>query len=461
MLNEPIENALVEDVLSVITPESVKAKPSLRQIFQTWWPLTLSWLMIIVEGPLIVALAARLPDAEINLAALGGIVRAMTFAIESPILMLLTASATLSKDIASYRRLRTYALWGIGILTVVHIVLTLTPAYYFITENLIRAPAEIIEPGRIGMMITIPYLAFVAYRRFNHGVLIRFGYSRVIAVGTFIRLASVLTIMAAGLMIQSVSGVVVAALTMTVGVAVEAIFIELRVRPVLRNELRSALIVPLFSTAAFLKFYIPLAATSMALFVMQPVISAVLSRMPDPILSLAVWPPVIGIVMLLGSPGTPIVEVVVTFLDHPAALSQLRRFTFFVTGVVGLLALAMAITPLSDFWFGSLSALKEPILGVAQQAFWFALLFPVMHILQGFYQGILTYSRQTRRVTEAVFLYALSSLVILVIGAGWGGMRGAFIGLGAISIASVIQTAWMWWRSQPSIQILIARERDT
>src|SRR5690606_525597 len=107
-------------------------------------------------------------------------------------------------------------------------------------QNLIGAPAEIIEPGRIGMIITIPYLAFVAHRRFNHGVLIRFDQSRTIAMGTFVRLLSVLGIMFLGLAVQSVSGVVVAALTMTVGVTIEALFIEWRVRPVVQAKLKSA-----------------------------------------------------------------------------------------------------------------------------------------------------------------------------------------------------------------------------
>lgn len=437
---------------------SEDAAPTLGKLARVWGPLAVSWLMIIVEGPLIVALTARLPNAEINLAALGGIVRALTFAIESPILMLLTASAALSKTWDSYRRLRVYTFWGIGILTVVHLALTLTPLYYVVTAQWIGAPAEIIEPGRIGMIITIPYLAFVAHRRFNHGVLIRFGHSRTIAEGTFVRLLSVLAIMTAGLIVQSVSGVVVAALTMTVGVTIEAFYIDWRVRPVVRQELKPAASADQPLTArSFVRFYIPLAMTSVAMFVMQPVVSATLSRMPDPIISLAVWPPVIGVAMLLASGGTPMVDVVVTFLDKPGALPVLRRFTAYVTVATSLLGVLLAATPLGTFWFGNLSALIEPILSVARQAFWFALLFPVARTIQGFHQGILTYARRTERITEAVVINVLVTLVILWAGAAWGGVRGIFVGMGATTVATLFQTGWMWWRSVPLVREL--RER--
>ena len=59
---------------------------------------------MIAEGPMVAALLARLPDPALNLAAYGGIVRPLTFAIESPLLVLLTASATLCKNWETYQK---------------------------------------------------------------------------------------------------------------------------------------------------------------------------------------------------------------------------------------------------------------------------------------------------------------------------------------------------------------------
>ena len=58
-----------------------------------------------VELPLMSAVVARLPDPTIHLAAYGGVVFPIALIIESPIIMLLSASTALSKDWASYRKL--------------------------------------------------------------------------------------------------------------------------------------------------------------------------------------------------------------------------------------------------------------------------------------------------------------------------------------------------------------------
>src|SRR5512139_2723002 len=80
----------------------------LRTVVKTWWPLAASWLLMGAEGPAIAAVIARLPDPRINLAAYGGIVFPLALIIESPIIMLLAASVALSRDCASYRKVRTY-----------------------------------------------------------------------------------------------------------------------------------------------------------------------------------------------------------------------------------------------------------------------------------------------------------------------------------------------------------------
>lgn len=73
-----------------------------RRIFNTWWPLAASWLLMGIELPLISAVIARLENPEISLAAYGGIIFPLALIIELPIIMLLAASTALSKDWASF-----------------------------------------------------------------------------------------------------------------------------------------------------------------------------------------------------------------------------------------------------------------------------------------------------------------------------------------------------------------------
>ncbi len=70
-----------------------------RQIFFFWLPLAASWLFMSVEGPVLQAAIARLPDMQTQLAAFG-IFMSLEIAIESPVIMLLATSTALASTTA-------------------------------------------------------------------------------------------------------------------------------------------------------------------------------------------------------------------------------------------------------------------------------------------------------------------------------------------------------------------------
>jgi hypothetical protein len=211
-----------------------------------------------MELPVLSAVVARLADPEINLAAYGGVVFPIALLIEAPVIILLAASTALSKDWSSYKKLRTYMLLAGGLLTIFHLSVALTPAYYFIVNGLLGAPPEIIEPVRIGLMIMTPWSWTIAFRRLNQGVMIRFGHTNVIGVGTGIRLG--MDILVAGICyFMGLPGIVAATSAVASGVTAEAVYIGFTVRPVLNAKLKPAPIVqPPLTYRAFAGFYIPL-----------------------------------------------------------------------------------------------------------------------------------------------------------------------------------------------------------
>ena len=99
-----------------------------RRIFQTWWPLAASWLLMAIELPAISAVVARLENPAINLAAYGGIIFPLALIIESPIIMLLAASTALSKDWASFAKIRRFMMITSALLTLLHVLDRLHPA---------------------------------------------------------------------------------------------------------------------------------------------------------------------------------------------------------------------------------------------------------------------------------------------------------------------------------------------
>lgn len=427
----------------------------MRRIFQTWWPLAASWLLMAIEGPAISAVVARLPNPRINLAAWGGVVFPLALLIEAPIIMMLAASTALSKDWASYHRLRTYMMRAGGALTVLHILVSFTSLYDVVVVDLIRVPAEIVEPARMGMRLMTPWTWFIAFRRFNQGALIRFGHSEAVSIGTVIRLCANGLVLGSGLLLGSISGIVVAGCAVVLGVACEALYAGWRIRPVLNDQLKIAPPVedPL-TQRSFLAFYIPLAMTSVITMWVRPIGSAALSRMPKALESLAIWPVVSGMIFMLCSLGVAYNEVVVALLEEQRAIYSLRRYATWMAGGATLLFILIAGTPLSTLWFERISALAPPLSKMAREALWFALPLPGLNVLLSWFQGTIVHSRRTRGITEAVLISLLTTCVILIAGVLWGQTTGLVVGWFAFSVGAVVQSVWLWIRSRPLVEVL-------
>jgi hypothetical protein len=434
---------------------------TLRQIFKTWWPLAVSWLIMGVELPFITAVVARMANPKISLAAFGGVIYPLALIIEAPIIMLLAASTALSKDWDSYQMIRRFMMVTSAILTAIHLLVALTPLYFVVVGDWMGVPQPIIEPARIGLIIMTPWTWAIAYRRFNQGVLIRFGHSETVGIGTLVRLSADTLVLLLGYLIGGIPGIIVGTSAMAAGVLSEAAYSGIVVRPVVRKQLRPSppLAQPL-TWRAFFDFYIPLAMTSLMFLLAQPIGSAAISRMPNALASLAVWPVVSGLVFMFRSPGVAYNEVVVALMDQPRSYNNLRRFTSWLSLLTFGALLLVAATPLSTWWFLNVSALPPDLAAMARLSLWLALPLPVMSVLQSWYQGSLLHGRRTRGVTEAVIIYLVAIVLLLVAGVAWGQVAGLYIGLAAMSISMTLQTTWLGWRSHPVLRSVRLRDAD-
>lgn len=414
-----------------------------------------------LELPIVSATIARLENPEINLAAYGGVVFPLALIIEAPIIMLLAASTALSKDWASYTKIRGFMMVTSAFLTALHILVAFTPLYYFVIEGIIGAPQEIVEPARIGLMIMTPWTWSIAYRRFNQGILIRFGHSRAVGLGTLVRLSTNWSVLAFGYLHGGIQGIVVGSSAVAVGVVCEALYTGFVVRPVIQDELKPAPAVePALSMREFLSFYIPLALTSLLTFAVNPINSAAVSRMPKALESLAVWPVVSGLIFLVRSQGLAFNEVVVALLDEPRSSPTLRQFTLLLAIGTSTTLLVIAATPLASWWLEGISALRPELAEIARLALWIALPLPALNALQSWFQGTILYGRKTRAIPEAVLVYLITSALILTTGVSRGSITGLYVGMAALSMSVLTQTVWLWHRSSPIRKSLSARDAN-
>ena len=407
------------------------------------------------EPAALAAVVARLANPDVNLAAYGSVAFPLIGILQAPILTLLSLSTAMSKDWDSFVKGRRLMFYLGGGLTLLYTILVFSPLYYVVVQGLIGAPPEVVEPARISMYIGVPWTFAVAYRRFHQGVMIRFEHSRAVTVGTLLRFCADAALLISAYFIGAIPGASVAAAMMVVGVITEAIYVGLRVRSVLRQEVRHAppLAAPI-PIWEMLVFFIPLGMTPLLNQLIRPIGSAALSRMPHPLAALAIWPVISSFSALLTTPGGALNEVVIAMLDRPGARPALQRFMYLLMAVQFTVFFVIAVTPLSYFWFSRVSGLPPDLAALASHAFRLLLPASLLTPLNSWFSGAILHSRRSRSVTEAMGVY----LCIYTFGLWLGGllipMSGIYVAVGASMIAGLSQNFWLWRRSRLALALL-------
>ncbi len=401
-----------------------------------------------VELPLVAATVSRLANPEIHLAAYGGVVFPLSLLIEAPIIMILVASTALCTDWPAYRLMRNFILTLGGSLTLVHILLAFTPLYGVVVESMLGVPPSIWEPARMGLQMMTPWTMSIAVRRFLQGIVIRVGRSRLVGLGTLIRLGVSTSVLLGGLAMHNVSGILVATAALSAGVMVEAGFMLWCVRPIVRDlQKRNAAPEQPLTLQGLCTFYWPLALTPLITLSTLPLVSAAISRMPRALESLAVWPVLGGLTFVFRSVGIAVQEVVVTFYDRPDFRRPLKQFVGMVSfGACGCLLL-IATTPLSTLWFESVAALNPELSALASTALWMAVILPALSPWESYFQGELVSRGATTYVTQAVSLYLFGSSLLLAIGIFYGQITGLYVGVAAMLTGLSVQMWWLWKHS--------------
>lgn len=433
-------------------------------IYRTWWPLALSWFMITVEQPILAAIVARVAEPKVQLAA-WGMAFFLVLVLAAPSISMLSASTALSKDRVSYRLGRRYMLWLSAGLTALHAILAFTPAFDYIVIGLISAPPELVEPVRNGVRILLPIVPSLAVRRFQYGVLIRNDKARAVSLGTSMRLVFEVGVAGGVFWFTNWDGVTTASIAISAGVVFEAIYATVRVRQVVRLNLVEELTggAPL-TLMTFMRLYLPLVVTTLMQFLLQPIVSASLSRMPDSIGSLALWPVLYGTLLMINSAAIAFVEVVIVHLDRAGSIEALGRFGLGLGLSLAIVPAALALTPLGDLWFLRFGALPEELVGHAKAGLWLAIPLPALVTVTSIFQGTLISGNRTRSITEADSLALATVAVLLTLGTVLGGasclesgggripllcgVSGVSLALAAYACGSVVRNLWMWRQTQ-------------
>lgn len=415
------------------------------RIVRFWAPLAATWLMMAAEGPFVAALIARMAEPKLNLAA-WGVAIAFAMINEAPVIMMMSAATALVRDRASFGVLRRFSTVVNGGVTVIMLVLLLPPIFRLVAGRLIGLPDDVVRLAHLATAILLPWPAAIGYRRFYQGILIGQGLTRRVAYGTVVRLAGMTAVGLTVYLATSLPGVCVGALALSSGVVLEATATRLwasrAVHAVRGREPRPGT-APL-TTRRVVRFYLPLALTSLLAIGVHPLVTFLVARSRMSIESLALLPVVTGLVFVFRSGGVALQEVCIALLgDDRGGRRPLARFTALLAAAgTGALAL-VAFTPAAHLWLEQVSGLRPDLSNLARLPLALLVAMPAFEALLSYQRALLVHAHRTPPITWATGIEVSGIALVIAIGTIGCNLVGAVAAASGLVVGRLAATAFL------------------
>jgi hypothetical protein len=423
---------------------------SFRKIFMLWWPLAASGIFMSAEMPIINAGLARTPDYKAALAGFG-IAFSLAIFTEAPIIMLISTAAALAKDRPAFKLIERFTLQLGLCVTALHFVLAFTPLYDVVVREWMGVPPAVADACLPAFRILILWPAPIGWRRFHQGLLIRLRRTSFISIATVVRLiitalVTFITIFALGW-----GGNYAGATAVVLAVLVESVLITLVARPLIAKKLSEQPQAALTYRALF-NFHWPLMMMSAMSIVAQPMVSTGLARAPFPTESLASWPTVWGLTMLISAMCQSLQEMTITFADSTDSLARIRRFGLTIGLIASALVAVLAFTPLGDWYFGQVIALKDDVRVFANSVLSWMCAYPFLMAIELMLRGVLIKQKHTPAVRLAVGCYVVVLGITLTLGVALGLGTGVQVTAVAYYLAILSELVLLAWQVLPVLK---------
>lgn len=400
---------------------------------------------MMTEMPFVNAAIARLPNAQTMIAAFG-ITASVSITIESPVIMLLASATALASHRQAYAVLRRFTIHLMLLTTGLTLAMGFTPLYEVVVQGWMGIPPAIAEAARPGLQIMTFWSAAIAWRRFKQGVMIRYGQTRLVGVGTIIRLtasAGTATLLALAFA-DRFTGVAVAGWALMAGVVAEAVYAHWAAAPVIAERLPARSDQPDLTYRNLLTFHGPLAAVSLLTLLGQPLVGAALARAQHPAESLAAWPVVFGLLGIFRSASYALPESVIALQRGPETIGPLRRFAYSVGLTTSGLLLLICLTPVAAWYLGTVIGIAPALVTLALPGVWLGVAMPFIGSAQSYLRGLLMGRRLTAPTYQAMMINLLVLALTLAVGV-WQGWPGVALASGAITASQIVETAFLTW----------------
>lgn len=189
---------------------------------------------------------------------------------------------------------------------------------------------------------------------------------------------------------------------------------------------------------SFVRFYAPLAATSLLLTATNPLLAAALARTADPASALAGYSVAFALTGVFYAPLLVVQQVAATRLLDGGEIRAVRTFALTVGVFFSLLAVAVAFTPPGEWLLREVVGVGGAVLDEAQSAMQLLWPAPFLTGVRALHQGRLVAGRSTRPIASATMLRTgvLAVVAFVLVGIA----PGAWVGAAAFTAGLVVET---------------------
>lgn len=435
----------------ISSPPLLSRAAAEKKIYKLWYPLLLTWLMMSVEGPIISAFIARMPEETFNLAAYG---IAFSFALifEAPVIMILSLSTVLVKDQESYRKIYRFT-QTLNVLVTVLFLLLFIPVVFDGVFSMLNLHEKVYTLLKQSLWILLPWPGAIGIRRFYQGILIKEGQTSLVARGTFLRITVLVGVclflynIDANKGLYFITGVQMGSCALSAGVMSEAIFAFFAARPFVRRTKEAVLKEGTgdLTYKYIYNFYMPLFFSSFIALCSQPIITFFVAYSLYPLESLAVIPVVNALIFIFRCVGLSYQEVVLAIIAEDKKYYPYLKGFALKLGVVfsGLLGV-VAATSLVDIWLTDISGLHADLAEFAQLPIKILVVFPCLSILLSWQRSICMTMNITKKVVHGTIVESLLLVMMMfLLGVVYGKIIGATLAALSLLTARSISCLYM------------------
>ena len=436
-------------------------KLTYKAISLLYLPLAASWVLMLLEAPLINAFLARGPDPELSLAAYG-VALGIILVVEAPILMMLELSIALSRNLGAFYRIRLfYVIVGLAI-TVLGLAVFYTPLSEVVLCRLMNIPPRIASEAAFALRILAWWSFPIGWRRIYQGVLINDGRTRIISVATAVRILILVGVILIGQRLTSMPGAALASVAMVLAVTAETGITHWAAHSSIGRRLSIAAIDSAVPGLRYLwLFYLPLAITSVLRQVIRPVINAGMASAPAAELSLAAWPVAFSLVSIFWGPTMGLQQVTVALSNDKDSWRTVSRFVL-AAGLVLTAALGiLCFDPPLDVALRSLGGLSSQLAALAAPSTRIMILLPLAYTFHALFTGLLVKRGHTSAVRTAKSVNLVIVVLALFLGLKLTRLSGSALGSMAITLGALLEAVWLYFRARPAVREIAESPSET